>query len=918
VPQVRSNRAGVDLRTQRAHWIDEATIAWDVANRSGRSYALVHDDAADVVLDGSALRGGASIPLRRSARGLTDEQRARFPHIGGFAAFHLPDSADVPALLRQQLIVSASDGDGLHAATGVQLPGVLDARYAAAAAALPLGVRITSGVPTLRLWAPTARSVRLHRFTRPRGGAVTVADLELDRRSGVWSVTGEAAWIGSYYLYEVRVYAPTTGKVETNLVTDPYSVALAERSARSQIADLDAPELVPPGWADLAKPPLAHHADASVYELHVRDFSITDETVPAVDRGTFRAFTHTATAGMRHLRDLAAAGLTHLHLLPVFDIATIEEDPARRAEPDVDVLAALPPDSADQQAIVLATAARDGFNWGYDPLHWTVPEGSYATVRDGAARTRELRELVCSLNGAGLRVVLDVAYNHTHAAGQQETSILDRIVPGYYHRLLEDGTVADSTCCPNTATEHAMMARLMVDSVVSWARDYKADGFRFDLMGHHSKADMLAVRAALDALTPAVDGVDGAAIIVYGEGWNFGEVADDARFEQATQANMAGTGIGTFNDRLRDAVRGGAPFDEDARVQGFGSGLATTPNGVEQRTPEQQRDRLLDLADLVRIGLAGNLADYSFTDRRGVTVRGAEVDYNGAPAGYTAEPHEAVNYVSKHDNETLFDALAMKLPQATSMEDRVRLQQLALATVALGQGMPFFHAGSDLLRSKSLDRNSFESGDWFNRLDWSRASNNFGVGLPPAPDNASRWPAMRPLLADASLRADKTAIERCAALFRELLAIRSSSPLFRLGDAAEVAARLQFANTGPEQIPGVIAMRLSDEGHAQLDVAHRNIVVVWNAASVAHTIAVTGTDDGAYLLHPVQAASVDPTVRTASFAGGGFTVPARTTAVFVEHRSGGPPRAGSEGQGQQQKGPASRAAAPVPTSCCGG
>src|SRR3712207_4894314 len=189
--------------------------------------------------------------------------------------------------------------------------------------------------------------------------------------------------------------------------------------------------------------------------------------------------------------------------------------------------------------------------------------------------------MVQCLNRVGQRAVIDVVYNHTPASGQDPKSILDRVVPGYYHRLdPATGAVETSTCCQNTATEHAMMEKLMVDSVVTWAREYKVDGFRFDLMGHHSRDNMLAVRAALDALTPEEDGVDGSQIYVYGEGWEFGEVADDARFVQATQANMAGTGIGTFNDRLRDAVRGGGPFDEDPRaLQGFGSGLLTDPNG---------------------------------------------------------------------------------------------------------------------------------------------------------------------------------------------------------------------------------------------------------------------------------------------------------------------------------------------------
>src|SRR5512145_2700531 len=190
--------------------------------------------------------------------------------------------------------------------------------------------------------------------------------------------------------------------------------------------------------------------------------------------------------------------------------------------------------------------------------------------------------MVQALNQAGLRVVMDVVYNHTNASGQEAKSVLDKIVPGYYHRLNADGAVETSTCCQNTATEHAMMRKLMVDSVVTWATQYKVDGFRFDLMGHHMLDDMKAVRAALDALTLENDGVDGKLIYVYGEGWDFGEVANNARGKNATQLNIAGTGIGVFNDRLRDAVKGGSPFS-DPRDQGFVTGLGFTSNDNESR-----------------------------------------------------------------------------------------------------------------------------------------------------------------------------------------------------------------------------------------------------------------------------------------------------------------------------------------------
>ena len=367
-------------------------------------------------------------------------------------------------------------------------------------------------------------------------------------------------------------------------------------------------------------------------------------------------------------------------------------------------------------------AANDGFNWGYDPFHYTAPEGSYATDPSGTARNEEFREMVKGINGAGQRVVMDVVYNHTPASGQDPKSVLDRVVPGYYQRLNATGQVETSTCCANTATEHPMMEKLMIDSVLTWAKDYKVDGFRFDLMGHQPKAAMVRLRAALDRLTLRRDGVNGRKILLYGEGWNFGEVADNARFVQATQREMAGTGTATFNDRLRDAVRGGGPFDEDPRVQGFASGQFTDPNGAAVNgSPAAQRQALLLNQDRIRVGLTGNLKDYRFTDRTGAVVTGADVDYNGQPTGYTSDPQEAVNYVEAHDNETLYDALAFKLPQDTSMSDRIRMQTLALSTTAFSQGISFWHAGGDLLRSKSLDRNSYDSGDWFNVLDLSRA-----------------------------------------------------------------------------------------------------------------------------------------------------------------------------------------------------
>ncbi|MEV4756253.1 pullulanase-type alpha-1,6-glucosidase [Micromonospora sp. NPDC049559] len=887
LPATTTAGADLDLTRQRAHWIDRGTVAWLTGPTDGKRYDLVSaPDGGLRVVDGELVGGYAALPLRAGRNGLTEAQRARFPHLWRYGTFALDprDLARVPAAVRGQLVVTERDHEGkLLAATGVQIPGVLDDLYPGATAAR-LGATFDRGRPSLAVWAPTAHQVDLELYDTPAATPTRTVAMRRDDATGVWSVRGEPGWTGRWYRYRVRAWQPAAQRLVTASVTDPYSVALAPDSTHSQLVDLADPGLAPPGWAGLRKPAAVPAGRAQIQELSVRDFSVADASVPPERRGTYLAFTDPASTGMRHLRSLAEAGVTHLHLLPAFDFATIPEHRADQARPACD-LGALPPDSDRQQACVAAVADRDGYNWGYDPLHYTVPEGGYAVEPAGAARTGEFRRMVAGINGAGLRVVLDVVYNHTSASGADPRSVLDQIVPGYYHRLLEDGTVADSTCCANTAPEHAMMGKLVVDSVVTWARAYKVDGFRFDLMGHHPKANILAVRAALDRLTFARDGVDGKSIMIYGEGWDFGEVAGGARFEQATQANLAGTGIGTFNDRLRDGVRGGGPFDANPRVQGFASGLYTDPNGDPVNgSAEQQRARLLHQQDLIKVGLAGNLAGYRFVASSGETVTGAGVDYNGAPAGYTAAPGEAVTYVDAHDNEILYDALAYKLPAGTAAADRSRMQVLALATVVLGQGTGFVTAGTERLRSKSLDRNSFNSGDHFNQIRWDCADGNgFGVGLPPAADNQDKWPYARPLLADPALVPDCATIDRTTARYAELLRIRNSSPLFGLATADEVQRRVSFPLSGRDETPGVITMRLDGTG---LDPRWSAVTVVFNATPATARQTVPGLRGARAEPHPVPRTSADPALRAASFepGSGTFSVPARSVAVFVQPR----------------------------------
>ncbi len=370
---------------------------------------------------------------------------------------------------------------------------------------------------------------------------------------------------------------------------------------------------------------------------------------------------------------------------------------------------------------------------------------------------------------------------------------------------------------------------------------------------------------------------------MYGEGWDFGEVQGNARGVNATQLNMGGTGIGTFNDRLRDAVRGGSPFG-DRTFQGFISGLSLYSNGLTGGTDEEQRARMLLFEDQIRVGLAGNLRDYQLVNAAGETVTGADIPYNGSPTGYTLDPQENIVYIEAHDNETLWDILAYKQLPDMTLSDLVRVQNLGNSIVLMSQGIPFVHAGQDMLRSKSMDRNSYNSGDWFNRLDFTYQSNNWGVGLPPAGDNQDNWPTMQPLLANPDLKPTSEDIQSSVAHFEEFLRIRKSSPLFRLQTAEDVMARVTFPNSGPDQIPGLIVMKIADDGDlADLDPNVKQIVVIFNANRDEQTFSDAALVGMGFELHPVLADSADSIVRTAAFDSetGTFTIPGLTAAVFV-------------------------------------
>ncbi len=864
-------------KERRAFWVEKDIIAWN--HKDAVNYELHYEVNGNLAVP---LKKGSGIPLIKDAKSPVSD---KFPNIKEYNTWQIPANflSLISEILKSEIAIAAYDKNGnLIDSTGIQNQGVLDDIYTYQG---ELGVIYSNDIPALKLWAPTAKSVTLHRFVDATTKTVAAKNpMKFDPKTGVWSITGDASWNQQYYLYEVKVFTPFTGKVETNFVTDPYSVNLSQNSQRSQILDLENdPNLKPKGWDNLVKPLYNAPEDISIYEVHVRDFSRDDETVAENHRGTFKAFAYDGkngnklSNGMKHLLNLSQAGLTHIHLLPVFDIATVNEDPKKLSIPDYKTLANFPPNSPKQQEIIAATRKKDAFNWGYDPYHYGVPEGSYATSQNDISRIKEFREMVKTLNENGLRVIMDVVYNHTFASGQDSQSVLDKIVPGYYYRYNQKGEQQNTSCCPDTASEFNMMQKLMVDTVIRWAKAYKIDGFRFDLMNLHTVENMVSLRDTVQALNIKNDGIDGRQIYIYGEGWDFGS-AKEKGLKHGDQFNMAGTGIGTFNDRIRDAAHGG--YSQDIigiRRQGFINGLSYDWNGYFY--DQRYRGDLLYAMDRIRVSLAGNLRDFQFIDRNGKNIKGGDLDNTG----YNLDPQEAIHYISKHDNETLYDLNVFKMPLQESMNARVRSQNLGLSIIGLSQGIPFFHMGSDMLRSKSLDRNSYDSGDWFNRVDFTYNSNNFGVGLPPAWDNQKRWNIMSNLLTNKKLFPSQSDIIKNVNHFQEILKIRQNSKLFRLETASDIQKRLQFYNTGANQKDALIVMSLSDKIEPDLDPKHEQIIVFFNAHKISQNFTIPELKGIPMELHPIQVNSADEIVKKSSFnqENGEFIIPARTTAVFV-------------------------------------
>ncbi|XP_010267259.1 PREDICTED: pullulanase 1, chloroplastic isoform X2 [Nelumbo nucifera] len=871
--QISSPQLQCSLLYSRAYWVTRSLIAWNIDIADGSCYLYASRTAGLVVTEDGIQGHEVKIKLEVENSGLPSNVVEKFPHIRHNRVFRVPTSVDVKSLVKCQLAVASFHSDGQCSnATGLQLPGVIDDLFAYGG---PLGAVFTKEAVSLYLWAPTAQAVSAIIYGDSSGG-VPLESVQLEEVDGVWSAHGPRNWEGCYYVYEVSVYHPSTLRIETCMANDPYARGLSSDGKRTLLVNLDCDALKPDGWDALAdeKPKLSSFSDISIYELHIRDFSASDQTVHPDFHGGYLAFTLQDSAGVLHLKKLAYAGLTHVHLLPTFQFAGVDDE-KKWKHVDTDMLATLPPDSDQQQARVTEIQDDDGYNWGYNPVLWGVPKGSYASNPNGSCRTVEFRKMVQALNRIGLRVILDVVYNHLHGSGPlDDYSVLDKVVPGYYLRRNSDGCIENSTCINNTASEHFMVERLILDDLLCWAVDYK-----------------VKAKNALQSLSKEKNGVDGSTIYIYGEGWDFGEVAKNGRGINASQFNLCGIGIGSFNDRIRDAVLGGSPFGHPLQ-QGFVTGLSLQPNSHDHGDKTSMDHMLAVSQDYIQVGMAANLRDFVLTNHEGVEVKGSEVlTHDQLPVAYALCPIETINYVSAHDNETLFDIVSMKTPVEISVDERCRINHLATSIVALSQGIPFFHSGDELLRSKSLDRDSYNSGDWFNRLDFSYNTNNWGVGLPPKEKNEKNWPLIKPRLADPSFKPQKRHILAAVENFSNMLRIRYSSPLFRLRTANSIQRRVRFHNTGPSSVPGVIVMSIEDgyegmPGLAQLDPIYSCIVIIFNVCPTEVSFGCPALQKRTLKLHPVQLTSTDQIVKNSKYetSSGSFIVPPRTTSVFVESR----------------------------------
>lgn len=746
----------------------------------------------------------------------------------------------------------------------VSLTGLLDREFAYTGP--DLGLTFKDGVPTFRLWAPTAKRVALKLFRSPSENDPLMPAMELvEGDDHVWSIKGDRTWKNAYYKYEIENFKRRLNEYTTESVTDIYSVNLSMNSLFSQVVDIEN-DIFPAGWKEHKlqfNHPVNDFSDVALYELHIRDFSVFDFTQKAEERGKFLAFTNQEANGVRHLKDLAKAGITHLHLLPFTDISSIDENPAERSdlsEDDFRYLDSLFGSSPEPQNIATRIRTQDAFNWGYDPYHYMALEGSYSSNPKSTARILEFRKMVMSLHAMGLGVVQDAVFNHYSGLGD-----LDMFVPDYYYSLNSCGDITKDSCCNDLATENKMVQRLIVDSALNFVRWYRLDGIRLDLMGFLTKSVVREMREKLNRLTLKDHGIDGKKVLLYGEGWSFGPLLRKLPNEAVTQGGAVSMnmGIGTFNDSFRDAVKGKGQNSNDLFVDD-----AFITDKLQNR-------------EAVLSGLFGSIRGFKY--------------------GYMNQPYESINYLTAHDKNTLWDTLMAKVGPYASTDRVVRIQQLGLSLLTFAQGIPFYHAGEEILRSKSGDENSYDSGDWFNRLDFTYQTNGWNSGLPPqfVYENNAAWTKWKERLEYVSAP-QPAHIRDTLAYFKDLLSIRFSSKLFHLSTREQILAKM----TLPASIydrngnfePKLVAMKIDDNAGVPVDSQFEKAWVLFNNSWDRCTYYVD-RDLISYKveLHPVLKASsnrytredqqyVCPSYNGQAEAKSVIAVPPQTTLVYIKRK----------------------------------
>ena len=762
-----------------------------------------------------------------------------------------------------------------------------------------LGVVFNSKIDfKFRLWTPTAIDVKLHIYRESSNDTeILGSPFDMINKNGVWEYDGKDDWINCFYLYEVRVFSRHEGnRIISKLVTDPYSISLSTNGGFSQVVnieDYDDRDITPDNWEEHFFPYEEDfdQVDITLYELHIRDFSVYDDSIKDEDsRGKYVAFTLSNTKSMSHLKELADAGLKYLHLLPVNDFSTVPEENSfdlkkttvhtvreyfkvydmekvaqldeitRAAEEAASSHATLNEifekltnkyggASTYQQNLMKLIEENDRYNWGYDPFHYMVPDGSYATNPNGKIRIKEFREMVKSIHNIGLRVVLDVVFNHT-----LKEDPLEWIVPDYYYRI--EGNDLKPHCGFEIATENMMVEKLVADAIYKWVRYYKIDGIRFDRMQAMTLSSILKAKEKLKTLDMKKDKVDGENIYFYGEGFDE-TLMGIGKFRSANRSTIwsyPDEKIGVFNQYIRNNLRG----------------EAEKGNGIFERDSFIVKDGF-DLFCNWPLDKS-NMVGYLYEDKE-----------NGIRKRFNC-PQSVINYVTCHDNGTLWDYLIAKVgfdskeshdyPTGRT-EIMLKMHNIYCGIISLAQGIPFFQAGVELLRSKSGDFNSYNSGEWFNKLCYPNnvvdnnvfCGNNWGVGLIDVLEWGGIEGEKEKRIWDERWKERLEKIPRPTNRqviysnnhFKDMLKIRRSTKLFRLRKIEDIKKRVSFPSSTDKDlfVMKIDSLDLKKDGYRILEDEEIDIRGVYIFVNVSWDNEKWYECDEKVELHPVHLKTKD-------------------------------------------------------------